>query len=145
MGTNLEVVETVDDKLVSALGRLLPQLSSTATLVDRDTVERIVNHEANTVLVAYLDGDIVGTLTVVTFPLLSGRRARIEDVIVDAAARGQGIAQALTAKAIEIATNQGCRTVDLTSRPSREAANRLYEKAGFDRRSSIVYRLPLPQ
>ena len=145
MGTNLEVVETVDDKLVSALGRLLPQLSSTATLVDRDTVERIVNHEANTVLVAYLDGDIVGTLTVVTFPLLSGRRARIEDVIVDAAARGQGIAQALTAKAIEIATNQGCRTVDLTSRPSREAANRLYEKAGFDRRNSIVYRLPLPQ
>lgn len=145
MGTNLEVVETVDDKLVSALGRLLPQMSSTATLVDRDTVERIVNHEANTVLVAYLDGDIVGTLTVVTFPLLSGRRARIEDVIVDAAARGQGIAQALTAKAIEIATNQGCRTVDLTSRPSREAANRLYEKAGFDRRNSIVYRLPLPQ
>ena len=145
MGTNIEVVETVDDNLVSALGRLLPQLSSTATLVKRDTIERIVNHEANTVLVAYLDGDIVGTLTVVTYPLLSGHRARIEDVIVDEAARGQGIAQALTAKAIEISTNQGCLTVDLTSRPSREAANRLYEKAGFDRRNSIVYRLPLQQ
>jgi ribosomal protein S18 acetylase RimI-like enzyme len=77
------------------------------------------------------------------FPIPTGLRARIEDVVVDEAARGQGVATALTLEALRIARARGARTVDLTSRPSREAAGRLYEHLGFERRESRQYRFTL--
>jgi ribosomal protein S18 acetylase RimI-like enzyme len=95
------------------------------------------------VLVARLDGAIVGTLSLVMFAVPSGRRAWIEDVVVDRRHRGQGIATRLVDTALGIATSAGCRTVDLTSRPSRADANRLYEKRGFARRETNVYRYSL--
>jgi ribosomal protein S18 acetylase RimI-like enzyme len=67
-------------------------------------------------------------------------RAWIEDVVVDAAARGQGLGEALVGDAVRRASREGARTLDLTSRPSRTAANSLYEKVGFVRRDSSVYR-----
>ena len=79
----------------------------------------------------------------VVFPLPSGRRARVEDVVVDLAARGQGVGAALTTEALRLAQEQGGRNVDLTSRASRTAANRLYERLGFQRRDSNVYRYRL--
>jgi ribosomal protein S18 acetylase RimI-like enzyme len=88
-------------------------------------------------------GAVVGTLTLVMFPAPAGLRARIEDVIVDHAARGQGIAGLLIREAIRLAREAGARTVDLTSRPDRAAANRLYERQGFRQRESTVYRVPL--
>ncbi len=78
----------------------------------------------NTVLVARSQGEIVGTLTLVVFPIPSGLRGRIEDVVVDETGRGQGVGVALTQAALGLARDHGARTVDLTSRPSREAANR---------------------
>jgi ribosomal protein S18 acetylase RimI-like enzyme len=84
-------------------------------------------------------------LTLVFFPLLSGLRARIEDVVVDEAARGQGVGTALVDAAVERARAAGARTVDLTSRRARVAANRLYEELGFQRRDSNVYRYRLRQ
>ena len=88
-----------------------------------------------------MDGEILGTLTLVTFPIPTGLRAWIEDVVVDEAARGRGVGAALTQEAVRLAHEAGARTVDLTSRPSREAANRLYERLGFQMRDSKVYRL----
>ncbi len=88
-------------------------------------------------------GEIVGTLTLAMFPIPTGLRAWIEDVVVDEAARGQGVATALTLEALRLAREQGARTVDLTSRPSREAAGRLYEHLGFQRRDSRLYRFAL--
>ena len=79
-------------------------------------------------------------LTLVVFPLPSGLRARIEDVVVDQDARGHGVATALTLAALDLARQQGARSVDLTSRPSRVAANRLYQRLGFQLRDSNVYR-----
>nr|WP_246103195.1 GNAT family N-acetyltransferase [Streptomyces piniterrae] len=76
-------------------------------------------------------------------PLPSGLRARVEDVVVDIAARGQGIAAALTSHALRLAREAGARTVDLTSRPDRTAANRLYERLGFEARESTGYRFSL--
>jgi ribosomal protein S18 acetylase RimI-like enzyme len=70
-------------------------------------------------------------------------RARIEDVVVDTAARGQGVAAKLTRHALRLAQDAGARTVDLTSRPDREAANRLYERLGFQARESTVYRFAI--
>jgi ribosomal protein S18 acetylase RimI-like enzyme len=91
-------------------------------------------------LVARIGGDIVGALTLVLFPVPTGTRAWIEDVVVDEAARGQGVGAALTREAVRLARAGGARTVDLTSRPSRAAANRLYERLGFQLRESKVYR-----
>jgi ribosomal protein S18 acetylase RimI-like enzyme len=99
-----------------------------------------VSGETNTILLARADDVIVGTLTLVMFPIPTGLRARIEDVVVDEAARGQGAGAALTQEALRIARSSGAKTVDLTSRPSRTAANHLYERLGFQRRESNVYR-----
>jgi ribosomal protein S18 acetylase RimI-like enzyme len=143
MGIEVEAVQQVTDELVEACGRLLPQLSSSAPLGAND-LARIAGHQANTLLVARHQGVIVGMLTLVTFPLPSGLRARIEDVVVDEAARGQGVGTALTMAALDLAREQSARSVDLTSRASRLAANRLYQRLGFQLRDSNVYRYQPP-
>jgi ribosomal protein S18 acetylase RimI-like enzyme len=143
MDLQVEIVAEASQDLVDAFRRLLPQLSSAAAPLDVEAVGRILACDANTVLIAR-DGDtIVGTLTLVMFPVPSGLRARIEDVVVDHAARGRGVAGLLTHEALRLARQAGARTVDLTSRPDRAAANRLYERMGFRPRKSSVYRLPL--
>ena len=83
---------------------------------------------------------ILGMLTLATFTIPTGLRAWVEDVVVDDQARGRGAGQALVEAAVAHATSIGARTVDLTSRPSREAANRLYRRAGFELRETNVYR-----
>ncbi|GGS79267.1 GNAT family N-acetyltransferase [Nonomuraea spiralis] len=140
MGVEVEIVREVDQELVDAFAVLLPQLSASAGPLDHAALDRVVRNEAITVLTARLDGRIVGTLTLVVFPVATGTRARIEDVVVDAAARGRGIAAELTRHALRLAGQAEARTVDLTSRPDRAAANRLYERLGFRARNSTVYR-----
>jgi len=136
----VELVREVTDELVEAFGRLLPQLSTSAPQLDARALAAIATWQGNNLLVARIDGVIVGALTLVVFPIPSGTRARIEDVVVDTAARGTGVGSTLTQEALGIARELGARTVDLTSRPTREAANRLYERMGFARRDSSVYR-----
>ena len=144
MGVEIEVVREGSDELVKAFGRLLPQLSRSAEALDAAAIDTLVAWPGNTVLVARLDGEIVGTLTLVMFPIPTGTRAWIEDVVVDEATRGGGVGAALTQEAVRLARANGARTVDLTSRPSRAAANRLYERLGFHLRDSNVYRLASP-
>lgn len=142
---HIEVLTEVTDDVAAAFARLLPQLSRTAAPLSRAALADIAAHQANTVLVAR-DGDtVVGTLTLVMFPIPTGLRAHIDDVVVDDAVRGQGVGAALTQAAIDIAENAGARTVDLTSRPAREAANRLYQRLGFQLRDSNVYRYSIRQ
>jgi len=136
----VEVLQEVTDEVVAAFGRLLPQLSRSAPPLDRAGLDRIVGSAATTLLIAGTGDTVVGTLSLVMFPIPTGLRAWIEDVIVDEAARGQGIGEALMAEALRIAGQAGARTVDLTSRPSREAAGRLYERVGFQSRSTRMYR-----
>jgi ribosomal protein S18 acetylase RimI-like enzyme len=140
MSVEIQAVHKVTDELVDAAGRLLPQLSSSAAPLDADDLARIVTHQATILFIARSQGVIVGMLTLVAFPLPSGLRARIEDVIVDHDARGQGVGTALTMAAIDLAQAQGARSIDLTSRSSRVAANRLYQQLGFQLRDSNVYR-----
>jgi GNAT superfamily N-acetyltransferase len=130
-------------ELVEAFERLLPQLSAVA-IPDADGIQRIIDHDATTLLLAHdIDGGIVGMLTLATFATPTGVRSWIEDVVVDERSTGRGIASALINAATDVATRLGARTVDLTSRPSREAANRLYLRLGFDRRDTNVYRFSL--
>jgi ribosomal protein S18 acetylase RimI-like enzyme len=143
MDVRVEIIREAGRELVDAFGRLLPQLSETAEPLGYEAIDRMVTWDANTLLVARTSEAIVGTLTLVLLPLPSGLRARVEDVVVDSAARGQGIAALLTQEALRIAREAGARTVDLTSRPDRGAANRLYERLGFQARESTVYRSPI--
>jgi ribosomal protein S18 acetylase RimI-like enzyme len=137
---DVEVVHEPSDEVVSAFARLLPQLSRTAAPLDLAAIARMLSHDANTVFVARVDGVIVGTLTLVMVPIPSGLRARIEDVVVDTSARGCGVGTALTIAAIEHARAADARTLDLTSRPERDSAGRLYERLGFQERDSRIYR-----
>jgi ribosomal protein S18 acetylase RimI-like enzyme len=139
----VEVLDKVTGEVVEAFGRLLPQLSRSAAPLGQADLEAIVGCPANTVLLARSAGAVTGTLTLVMFPLPSGLRAWIEDVVVDESARGQGTGEVLTREALRIAAEAGARTVDLTSRRSREAAGRLYERIGFEIRESRLYRYTL--
>jgi ribosomal protein S18 acetylase RimI-like enzyme len=139
----IEVLREVTDEVVAAFARLLPQLSQSAGVLDGAALSRVVGSETNTVLAARSAGRIVGTLTLVAIPTMTGVRARIEDVVVDESVRGQGVGAALTRTALGLARAAGAESVELTSRASRVAANRLYERLGFQRRESNLYRYPL--
>ncbi|MET9486187.1 GNAT family N-acetyltransferase [Nocardia sp. NPDC006630] len=140
MSVTVEVLTVVDEEIVEAFDRLLPQLSSTAQRLDREALARLIAAESTTMLVARGGGKIVGTLSLVMFAIPSGLRARVEDVVVDDSARGQGVGAALLEEAKVRAHDAGARTLDLTSRASRTSANRLYERLGFRPRESRVYR-----
>jgi ribosomal protein S18 acetylase RimI-like enzyme len=137
----VEAATDVTAELVEALGRLVPQLSSSAPAPEAAALAEIVASPSTTLLVARApEGDIVGTLTLVVFRIPTGVRAWIEDVVVDETARGRGVGEALNEEAIRRAAAAGARSVDLTSRPSRKAANRLYRRLGFEVRDTNVYR-----
>jgi ribosomal protein S18 acetylase RimI-like enzyme len=137
----IEELREVTDEVVDAFRRLVPQLSTSAVPPDAAALRAIVSSPAVTVLLAMSDDHtIVGTLTLVTFPTPAGFHAWIEDVIVDDSARGQGLGRLLTEEALHRASKTGARSVDLTTRPSRVAAGRLYERAGFTQRETRVYR-----
>ncbi len=140
MEIQIEAASTVTDELVSAFDRLIPQLSSSSPPPSREHLENIIGSDSCSLLIARDDEQIVGSLTLVVFPIPTGARAWIEDVVVDSSARGKGVGEALNREALRIARDKGAVTVDLTSRPSREAANRLYQRIGFKKRDTNVYR-----
>ncbi len=131
----------VTDELLEAMATLVPQLSSSSPPPGAPQLEAITASPATQLLVARdTAGTIVGTLTLVLFTIPTGNRAIIEDVVVDGGARGMGAGAALVEAALSRAASAGARTVDLTSRPEREDANRLYLRLGFERRATNVYR-----
>jgi ribosomal protein S18 acetylase RimI-like enzyme len=131
-------------ELLEALHRLVPQLSSSASPLTPDELAAIVGSDASILLVARDGaGRIVGTLSLIVFRAPTGLRAWIEDVVVGDDTRGLGVGSALVQAGIARARGIGAQTVDLTSRPSREAANRLYVREGFEQRTTNVYRFEL--
>jgi ribosomal protein S18 acetylase RimI-like enzyme len=139
--TTVEIVEQPTAEVVEALARLLPQLSS-APPPDASALTAIVVG-GSTLFVARVDGVIVGSLTLVLYRIPTGLKAWIEDVVVDEAARGHGVGEALNHAALDEARRHGAKAVSLTSRPSRQAANRLYQRIGFSARDTNVYRYDL--
>jgi ribosomal protein S18 acetylase RimI-like enzyme len=140
----IEEATAVTAELVEAFERLVPQLSRSSPAPSQGELQEMVAAPGTHVLIARDGGGtIVGTTTLVVFRIPTGMRAWIEDVIVDEAAAGQGIGGAINRYALDLARREGCKTVDLTSRPSREAANHLYRKLGFQPRETNVYRFTL--
>jgi ribosomal protein S18 acetylase RimI-like enzyme len=140
-----EEARSVTPELARAMAELIPQVSESAPLPSEDELETIVSSPVTRLLLARDEaGSIVGTLTLVAFRIPTGVGAWIEDVVVDERARRRGVGEALIRSAIELAEQSGARHLNLTSRPDREAANRLYRRLGFDQRETNVYRLMLP-
>ena len=138
-----EITE-MSQKVYDAFERLLPQLSSSAKIPTWDELSDLIASKAGIVLAAVDDEDpeekILGTMTLVVFRIPTGVRAWVEDVVVDKEARGQGIGEKLIRASIERAKEEGAKTIDLTSRPSRVEAHRLYKRCGFEMRETCVFR-----
>lgn len=135
----VETLVSLTDADAVTIERLLGQLSSSATF-DRSRIEWMLHHDATELLVVRLNGDIVGMATLVSFPLPSGSRGFVEDVVTDLSVRGRGIGRLLLTAMVDIAVVRGLRSLELTSRPSREAALRLYNSVGFVPRDTNVLR-----
>ena len=141
MTATIEIVEHPTAEVVEALRRLLPQLSSAAPPNASELAAIMAG--GSTVFIARVDGVIVGSLTLVMYRIATGLKAWIEDVVVDEAVRGHGVGEALNRAALDEARRHGAKAVSLTSRPSRQAANRLYARIGFLPRDTNVYRYDL--
>jgi len=140
VSVKIEIAAEVTEELVAAFARLIPQLSQSSPPPDARQLGVLLADPGSVVLLARSEGVIVGSLTLVLYRIPTGLKAWIEDVVVDDNARGRGVGEALNLAALDEARARGVKGVSLTSRPSREAANRLYQRIGFTRRDTNVYR-----
>lgn len=132
-----------DEAVLAGINGLMRQLSDTAKTLSIGDLVKIVDHESITIILAARADDpeaIVAMLTLAVFPIPTGMRAWIEDVVVDVSYRRRGIGEMLTREALDIAIQCGARSIELTSRNERESANRLYRRLGFEERETNVYR-----
>jgi ribosomal protein S18 acetylase RimI-like enzyme len=143
MGLTIRAASEVDDRLVADFVRLIPQLSSSSPAPTAAELLSIVDNPHAVLFLADLDGVVVGSLTLAFYRIPTGLKAWIEDVVVDESARGHGVGEALNLAAIDEARARGAKNVSLTSRPSREAANRLYQRLGFEPYETNLYRYQL--
>ena len=125
MTVEISQCRQVDDEVVAAFAHLIPQLSSSSPPPDAEALSAIVDNPHSVLFLAHLDGAIVGSLTLAFYRIPTGVKAWIEDVVVDGAAA------------------RGAKNVSLTSRASREAANRLYQRIGFELYETNLYRYQL--
>jgi ribosomal protein S18 acetylase RimI-like enzyme len=141
---SVERATQASSELLEALRRLLPQLSPGRPPPTTAELKELMAAHGSTLLLARdEDGHIVGTLTLVVFRTTTELRARIEDVVVEESARGKGLGEALLREALRLARERGARSVSLTSRPDREAADRLYARVGFEQHDTNVYSFEL--
>lgn len=138
----MEIVTITEysDELHKTINALLPQLSEFAQPLTKNHLIGIIQSPSTHLLMAVEDDLFYGILSLVIFKIPTGIRALIEDVVVKDNVRGSGIGKMLLQNAIGLAKELGAKTVDLTSNPSREAANMLYKKIGFEQRETNIYR-----
>ena len=131
----------VSDDVVNVFKKLIPQLSQNCSLPTKKDLEAIVNSSSTLLFIAEENNEILGTMTLVLNKIPTGDKVWIEDVVVDKSTRGKGVGKALIETAIEYATKNNIKKINLTSSPDRVAANKLYQKLGFVKRETNVYRL----
>lgn len=137
---NIIEITEFSHEVLDALNGLIPQLSSSAAPLSEKSLLRIIRSEPSHLLLAEEEGLYYGSLTLAVFTIPTGTRAWIEDVVVSENARGKGVGRLLSQRAVDLAMELGAKTIDLTSRPSREVANNLYKSIGFIQRETNVYR-----
>ena len=125
---------------LSAINGLLPQLSKSSQPMNMDRLSELVKSDNTFLFVASKEGQVLGMLSLVVLKIPTGNKAWVEDVVVDQSARGKGLGKSLMNHALEDAKKRGVKSIDLTSRPSRESANKLYQNLGYEIRETNVYR-----
>jgi ribosomal protein S18 acetylase RimI-like enzyme len=133
-------VDQMSSDLRVGVRSLLPQLTSPDRLLSESELSRIVSSPHTKLFVARAGGNIIGMISLAVVQMPSGVRSYLEDLVVDSAYRRRGVATALLEAAIDHARRSGARSLDMTSRPSRRDAIRLYEKMGFRRRETNAFR-----
>ena len=139
----IKQLTTATQDVLSRINSLLSVLTENLPLLTYDNLVEIIDSDNTTVFVAEENGEIAGMLTFVTYRIPSGQKAWIEDVVVDKSKQGKGVGKALVERAIEYAEQLNISKVDLTTAPFRVAANILYQKIGFIKRETNVYRLQM--
>jgi GNAT superfamily N-acetyltransferase len=139
----IETVTEATSEVQAALAKLLPQLNACLPISTMERLQAIVADPAVTLLLASDGNDIVGTTTVIVYTTPFWIKARLDEVVVDEAARGKGVGAALVKAALDVARARGAQVAELQSGVQREAANRLYPRMGFKRRETNVYRITL--
>jgi len=137
---NIIEISEYSKEVLNALNELLPQLSSSAAPLSESSLLNIIQSESSHLLMAEEGGQYCGSLTLIILDIPTGIRAWIEDVVVNETARGKGVGRLLSEEAVKLANERGAKTIDLTSRPSRDVANDLYKSLGFIQRETNVYR-----
>ena len=136
-------LSSADGKTLRAVNELIPQLSQSASVMNEIQLRQLVESEATKLFFAQDKEVVLGMLSLIIFSIPTGTKAWVEDVVVSQTARGKGVGVALMNHALAVAKDAGAKSIDLTSRPSREIANKLYQKLGFTARETNVYRLKL--
>lgn len=140
----IEIATEVKDEIVDALQRLIPQLTNSVEIIEKEDVKSIIESKGTFLLLAKDSNNyIVGTMTLVTFTIPTSKKAFIEDVVVDSKSQGLGIGRLLLEAGIALAKEKGVKRIELSSNPARIAANQLYQKLGFEIRETNFYRLQL--
>ena len=143
MTVEIRRITQVSDALEEAFARLMPQLSPRLEAPSGERLRAVAANPSAALFTAESGGAVVGALTLVWYDVPSGRKAWIEDVVVDAATRGRGIGEALVREALALARREGVARVMLTSNATRRASHRLYERMGFVRYETDCFRLDL--
>ena len=143
MKLEVRQVTQVTDSLLEAFGRLMPQLSPRLEAPSGERLRAVAAGPSAALFTAESGGAVVGVLTLVWYDVPSGRKAWIEDVVVDAAARGRGIGRSLVGAAVAWARSEGADRVMLTSNPARREARALYRSLGFGLCDTGVFRMDL--
>lgn len=137
---HIKHIKEITPEVVETFSRLIPQLAPKSKILRAEDLQQIIDLPSNHLFAAY-NPHIIGTLTLVIMQTPSGAKAWIEDVVVDTSARGQGIGEELLRHAIAYTVRLGVTSINLTSRPERVAANKLYRSMGFELHDTNVYRL----
>ena len=143
MEIKINQLTVASQEVLCKINMLLDVLSAGSQVLTYDELAGIINSDNTTIFIAEEKGEIVGMMSFVTYRIPSGLKGWIEDVAVDKSQQGKGIGRALIEKAIEYANQLNIRKIDLTTAPHRLAANALYQKIGFVKRETNVYRLAL--
>ena len=139
-----EVTEYTPE-LKNTIDKFLKLLTGKELLIAEEGLKALIAATNSHLFVAWDEHHTacMGMITVGIYHAPTGRKAWIEDVVVDDAYRGQGVGKRLTEFAIEFARKKQVDLLSLTSNPTRIAANKLYPRVGFTHKETNVYIMPM--
>lgn len=140
---DIREVTTFDSSLMEPIRSLLRQLTSREIAFSEESLRQIISDKASRLFLLYSDNTIAGMLTLGIYSAPTGRKAWVEDVVVDSQYRGRGLGQQLVQYAISCVRTLSPVTLMLTSNPQRTEANALYRREGFEQRCTNVYKMDL--